>query len=127
VGSGLADENKLIGLVTGFDRYRPGEVVVLRFIRMTAFPIAVAPEFILEKNDDRNGVPQKVASVQPDFMVDFSGEGPRFDTIGEMMNIRYRLPADLPPGHYTLRARFNEKEWTAMPKAVATPFFEIVK
>ena len=125
VGSGLADENKLIGLVTGFDRYRPRELVVLRFIRMTAFPIGVTPEFILEKIDDRNVAPKKVASVKPDFMIDFSGECPCFNTIGEMMNIRYRLPADLPSGHYTLRARFCQQEWTAMPKAVATPPFEI--
>ncbi|WP_319404917.1 DUF882 domain-containing protein [uncultured Desulfosarcina sp.] len=47
VGTGLSDDNKLIGLVTDYDVYGPGEWVRLRFIRMTAFPIGVQSEFKL--------------------------------------------------------------------------------
>ncbi|MBR9984864.1 MAG: hypothetical protein KFF68_03030 [Desulfosarcina sp.] len=41
VGTGLSDDNKLIGMVTDYDVYGPGELVRLSFIRMTAFPIMV--------------------------------------------------------------------------------------
>ena len=49
VGTGISDDNKLIGLVSDYDLYRPGEMVTLRFIRMTAFPIGVASEFALDR------------------------------------------------------------------------------
>ncbi len=48
VGTGISDDNKLIGLVTDYDVYQPGMTVMLRFIRMTAFPIRVIPEFSLK-------------------------------------------------------------------------------
>lgn len=124
VGSGLADDNKLVGLVTEYDRYRPGEIALLRFIRMTAFPIGVTPEFVLEKID-RPDTHRKMASGVPDFNIDFDGTCPAFHTIADMMNVRYRLPEDLPPGRYTVRARFCENAWEAMPDEVTTPPFEI--
>ncbi len=124
VGSGLADDNKLIGLVTGYDRYRPGELVVLRFIRMTGFPIGVSPDFVLERIDYSSG-PKKVDVGRPQFNIDVDGQCPLFGTISDMMNIRYRLPDSLPSGRYTLRVRFCKNEWEAMPEEVATPPFEI--
>lgn len=125
VGSGLADDNKLIGLVTGYDRYRPGELVVLRFIRMTGFPIGVTPEFVLKRVEQGAG-PQSVAVGRPEFNVDVDGICPRFGTIADMMDIRYRLPERLPAGRYTLGARFCESDWEAMPGEVVTPPFEIL-
>jgi len=41
VGTGISDDNKLIGLVVNYDVYLPGEPITMRFIRMTAFPIGV--------------------------------------------------------------------------------------
>ena len=125
VGTGLADDNKLIGLVTDYDQYRPGELVVLRFIRMTAFPIGVVPEFTLERIGPSTES-QKAAAGRPDFNVGIEGACPRFAAIADMMNIRYRLPSQLPPGEYTLCARFCESDWEAMPEKVATPPFKIV-
>ena len=51
VGTGIADDNKLIEIVADKDIYRPGEEMKMRFIRMTLFPIGVKSEFILEKKD----------------------------------------------------------------------------
>lgn len=47
VGTGLSDDNKLVGLVTDYDIYAPGDSVALSFIRMTAFPIQVRSQFQL--------------------------------------------------------------------------------
>ncbi|CAB5080061.1 hypothetical protein D3OALGA1CA_112 [Olavius algarvensis associated proteobacterium Delta 3] len=49
VGTGISDDNKLIGIVTDYDVYRPGEKLLWRFIRMTAFPIQVNTEFVMER------------------------------------------------------------------------------
>ena len=51
VGTGISEDNKLIGIVTDFDRYRAGETITLRFTRMTAFPIGVAPQFDLVRRE----------------------------------------------------------------------------
>jgi len=126
VGSGLSDDNKLIGLVTDFDLYRPGEEVVLRFIRMTAFPIGVTPEFVLERVDGSDG-PRTVACDRPHFSIEIDGPRPQFSSIAEMMEIRWRLPEMLSAGRYVLRASFCRSSWEAMPTSVATPAFDILK
>jgi hypothetical protein len=125
VGTGLSDDNKLIGLVTEYDFYRPGERVVLRFIRMTGFPIGVLPDFILERIDHGAGS-QAVGNGRPDFNIPINGPCPQFASVGDMMDIQYRLPEALSSGRYCLRASFCRKKWEAMPSEVATPPFEIV-
>jgi len=42
------------------------------------------------------------------------------------MNIRYKLPAALPPGRYVIRASFCDKTWEAMPDQIVTPVFQLV-
>ncbi len=49
VDTDIADDNKLITLVPHRDIYRVGEEIVLRFIRMSAYPIGVDPSFTLER------------------------------------------------------------------------------
>ena len=56
VGTDISTQNKLIGLVTDYDIYLPGEMIDLRFIRMTAFPIGVNPEFVLEKVETERSI-----------------------------------------------------------------------
>ena len=126
VGTGISDDNKLIGLVTNYDVYRPGEMVTLRFTRMTAFPIGVAHEFALDRQAGRVSRPEQVAVFKPSFAMSANGACPHFADIGQMASIRWRLPAKLPPGRYTIRARFCDNPWGQMPPEISTPEFEIV-
>jgi uncharacterized protein YcbK (DUF882 family) len=126
VGTGISDDNKLIGLVSEYDRYRPGETVALRFIRMTAFPIGVASEFALESRVGTDGA-KKTINFTPSFELAAGPACPEFDDIDQMASIRWRLPDDLPPGRYTVRAQFCGIEWKGMPPEVATPEFEVVR
>ncbi len=126
VGTGISDDNKLIGLVSEYDRYRPGETVALRFIRMTAFPIGVASEFALESRVETDGA-KKTINFTPSFEIAAGPACPEFEDIDQMASIRWRLPDDLPPGRYTVRARFCGVEWKGMPPEIATPEFVIVR
>jgi uncharacterized protein YcbK (DUF882 family) len=126
VGTGISDHNKLIGLVTDYDVYLPGEAMALRFIRMTAFPIGVVSEFALDREIDPHGVRQ-VAVFEPSFAVSSEGECRHFGDIPQMASIRWRLQGELPPGRYRVRARFCDNPWNDMPMEVSTPEFEIVR
>ena len=124
VGTGLADDNKLIGLVCDFDIYRPGDAVALRFIRMTAFPIAVEQTFLLQRKS-RSEKMEAVASFIPSFSVPAEGACPSFSNIAEMASIRFHLPENLEPGSYSVSARFCPTPWTEMPEEVSTQEFVV--
>jgi uncharacterized protein YcbK (DUF882 family) len=125
VGTGISDDNKLIGVVTDFDRYATGETMTLRFIRMTAFPIGVSPQFALVSlkgaAEDR-----RVTEFHPDFTVPATGPCPQFADIDQMAGITWRLPADLPTGRYAVRVDFCDRSWAAMPAEIVTPAFDVV-
>lgn len=124
VGTGLSDDNKLIGLVTDYDIYAPGDLVALSFIRMTAFPITVRSQFqLIPKENPEND--HEALSFTPDsrgFSEDGCGE---FHNIGDMDSFRWRVPSNLKQGRYTIRAGFCGDRWEQMPKEVSTPEFEI--
>lgn len=122
VGTGISDDNKLIGLVTDYDIYRPGEPIVLSFIRMTAFPIGVKPEFVLEPAGRR--VPSATV-FKPSFVVDVTTACPALESIEQMDAIGWELPHKIAPGRYRIRAVFCEHRYPDMPKEVLTPEFEI--
>ena len=124
VGTGISDENKLIGLVTDFDRYRPQDTVTMQFIRMTAFPIDVAVEFALDRLDESNATGE-VDHFAPKMGVPGDGDCRRFGNIAQMASIRWQLPADLPAGNYRVRARFCASPWDQMPAQIATPVFTV--
>lgn len=126
VGTDISQHNKLIGLVTDFDIYRPGERITFRFIRMTAFPIGVIPEFALDSVGEGAGS-QNINIFKPSFAVNVGGGCPHFADIGEMMEISYQLPGDIPPGRYEVRASFCERPWEDMPAEISTPEFEILR
>ena len=126
VGTDISDHNKLIGLVTDFDIYRPGDPMIMRFIRMTAFPVGVQRTFLIEAAAADQG-PGQAITFTPAFAVDASGQCPQFADIGEMMGIKTILPKDLPPGRYRIKARFCQRLWDDMPAEVATPEFEITR
>jgi uncharacterized protein YcbK (DUF882 family) len=124
VGTGLSDDNKLIGLVTDFDYYTYGQVVTLRFIRMTAFPIQVHPEFeLIDLGQAINN--RKTFVFKPENISPQAGGCAEFTTIDQMASFRWSLPLDLPPGRYLIRARFCGQIWEEMPKFVSTPEFEV--
>ena len=124
VGTDISTQNKLIGLVTDYDIYLPGESVELRFIRMTAFPIGVNPEFVLEKVE-KNGQSKKIAHFTPSFEIADKSQCPQFSDIGQMMGIRWKLPSDILPGRYKIRTAFCQRLWEDMPTEIFTPEFDI--
>ena len=125
VGTGISEDNKLIGIVTDFDRYRAGEAITLRFTRMTAFPIGVVPEFDIVRRSDKGNPESKTSRLAPTFAVATEGECPRFFDIDQMAHIQWQIPLDLNPGRYTIRTSFCGNQWSAMPRDITTPEFEI--
>ncbi|MFO7739890.1 MAG: DUF882 domain-containing protein, partial [Desulfatiglandaceae bacterium] len=124
VGTGISDGNKLIGLITDYDVYGPGMIVMLRFIRMTAFPIHIILEFSLIRQDDRGEI-ETCRSFVPFFKTSLTDGCMRFGSIDEMNTIRWEFPMDLKPGRYRIQARFCGDEWPNMPPQIQTPQFEI--
>ena len=126
VGTGISDDNKLICLVSDFDVYQPGDTVVLRFIRMTAFPIQVQPEFSLVSLKGR-GNGRSEHPFTPEFSVPHKEKGPEFNNMAQMDRIRWHMPNDIPPGHYTIKAKFYGDQWKEMPKEIETLEIKIKK
>ena len=124
VGTDISTQNKLIGLVTDYDIYLPGEMIDLRFIRMTAFPIGVSPEFVLEKVE-KNGQSKEMARFNPSFAISAKSQCPQFSDIDQMMEIRWKLPSDIFPGRYKIRTFFCKRLWEDMPVEIFTPEFDI--
>jgi uncharacterized protein YcbK (DUF882 family) len=124
VGTDISTQNKLIGLVTDYDIYLPGEMIDLRFIRMTAFPIGVNPEFVLEKVE-KNGQSKEITRFKPSFEIAAKNQCPQFSDIGQMMGICWKLTNDILPGRYKIRASFCQRLWEDMPTEIFTPEFVI--
>ncbi|MEJ2037481.1 MAG: DUF882 domain-containing protein [Desulfosarcinaceae bacterium] len=126
VGSGLADDNKLIGLVSDYDTYAPGDSITLDFIRMTAFPIDVRRGFVLMKRTPGAG-PQRVLFFSPEFQAPVEGPCPRFGDIDQMAAVKWQLPLNLQAGRYQVQAVFCDNPWDKMPAEIQTPEFQVIK
>jgi uncharacterized protein YcbK (DUF882 family) len=124
VGTGISDDNKLIGLVTDYDIYPPESVVTMRFIRMTAFPIGVSAVFELRPHSAAGEIGPSIG-FRPAFNLQVQGDCPHLADIDQMASIRWRLPSGLPKGRYDIQARFCRIHWERMPATVSTPVFEI--
>ncbi|MEJ2658865.1 MAG: DUF882 domain-containing protein [Desulfobacterales bacterium] len=120
VGTDISIHNKLIGLVTDYDIYLPGEMIELRFIRMTSFPIGVIPVFVLEKVIKKDQL-KEITRFKPTFAIAAGSECPHFSDIGQMMGFQWKLPDNLLPGRYKIRASFCKRLWEDMPAQVYTP------
>jgi uncharacterized protein YcbK (DUF882 family) len=124
VGTGISDDNKLIGLVTDYDIYAPGDDLHLRFIRMTAFPVGIKRTFgLLRRLPHADFRP--VASFSPTFDTPHPGPCPRFGDIDQMADIGWILPQGLPSGSYQVQATFCGNAWKEMPVRVVTPEFRV--
>lgn len=126
VGTDISIQNRLIGIVTDYDRYLPGERIMLKFIRMTSFPVGVKPEFVLERVGT-DGRLKEIARFKPAFAVGTESECPQFSDIEQMMGIRWQLPKDILPGRYQIRASFCQRPWKDMPPQIHTPEFEMIE
>lgn len=124
VGTGISDGNKLIGIITDYDVYRPGMGVKLRFIRITAFPVHVTSEFSLIRLTDRDEI-EYHRNFIPAFNSSSKNRCMVFRNLDEMSAIKWKLPADLTPGRYKIQARFCDDAWPDMPPEIQTPEFEI--
>ena len=124
VGTDISIHNKLIGIVTNFDIYSPGDMLKLRFIRMTSFPVGVSPEFILEKVE-KNGQLKEITRFKPAFANTADIECPHFFAIAQMMGIAWKLPSDMSSGRYKIRASFCRRLWKDMPVGIFTPEFDV--
>ena len=123
VGTGISEDNKLIGLVTDYDIYAPGMEMVLTFIRMTAFPIGVNADFFLIGDKAQENKETKL--VFRPFFDTAQSPCPRFSDIARMSAIRWKLPEDIAPGWYRIAARFCDNPWKDMPEKIETPAFRI--
>jgi len=126
VGTNISIHNKLIELVTDYDIYLPGEMIELRFIRMTSFPIGVIPEFVLE-GVGKNGRSKKIIRFKPSFASPAGSDCPQFSDISQMMGIHWKLPGDISSGRYKIRASFCPRLWEDMPPEISTPEFAVIK
>ncbi len=125
VGTGISDDNKLIGLVTDYDRYRPGDRVLLRFIRMTAFPIGVDPVFEIISSSSMNSE-AKIVAFKPAFAVPIKEQCPQFADIKQLAIIQWQLPEEVAADRYIIRATFCDQSWAGMPAGVTTPKIEVL-
>jgi uncharacterized protein YcbK (DUF882 family) len=125
VGTKISDDNKLIGIVTDYDVYLPGETITMRLIRMTAFPIGASSEFSLICRKDE-ATSETMVLFNPVFASPETGKCPQFENIEQLSKIRWRLPGYLPKGLYRVRVRFCDNPWEKMPPDITTPEFEII-
>jgi hypothetical protein len=127
VRKGLSQHNKRIILVPEYDVYAPGETMTLRFARMTAYPIGVAPRLSLERSGP-GGEWKAVTSAKARFAggkAKARGACRRFGNIAAMTGVRWTLPKDLPAGRYRLQATFCDVKWEAMPPKISSYEFSI--
>jgi uncharacterized protein YcbK (DUF882 family) len=123
VGTGISDDNKLIGIITEYDIYQPGMPVHLRFIRMTAFPIHVCSEFSIIRQKDQDEVEGRRNFI-PAFTIPQANGRIVFRNMEEMNPVTWELPVDLKSGRYRIQACFCDDAWPDMPRQIQTPEFE---
>jgi hypothetical protein len=84
----------------------------------------VVPEVLLDRveKDGRT----KVAGTIPTSLAGDGTEGcPHLHSIESLALIRWRIPSDIAPGRYRIRASFCDRLWEEMPAEVTTTEFEV--
>jgi uncharacterized protein YcbK (DUF882 family) len=125
VGTGLSDDNKLVGLVTDFDIYGSGEPVILTFIRMTAFPIRLGTKFTLVSMQQASGDVLSSVVFTPAGVEGAHDECVQFSNIKQMASLRWSLPPTLMPGRYRVAATMCDSGRDQMPTRILTPEFQV--
>lgn len=126
VGTDISDDNKLIDIVTDKDIYKPGEDITMRFTRMTSFPIGVDPTFELEEKRP-DGTWKAERKFGPAMKVSSPQECPQLGSIGDMLDIKWQLPANVKGSFYRIRTSFCGAMPEGMPQEIRTPEFRVIK
>lgn len=119
-------ENAKVILQADYDRYRPGETVALKLMRITQYPIGLTPKLILKSASE----PIQTAVELP---VEFSSNQPDKESCllikgrATARGLQVKLPAKkVPAGRYTLQADFcNRFDYEKMPTTIDSRVFEI--
>lgn len=113
-------ENEKIILQSEFDRYKSGETMRMKIMRVTNYPIGIDPQIEILKAEDS----KPVASLS------LTKTGKECLILQERLQAR-SLSANLPkldPGRYLLRVHFcNRFDYAKMPDSILTRPFEIRK
>ncbi len=124
VGSGAADDNKLIIIVNDKDIYLPGEAINLKFARMTAWPIAVKTKFVLQSMEPVKRIGSR--KIKPKFENSSTKEKCQvFEGFKGMSDISWQIPKKIQPGRYQIKVKFCDSGWPKMPKEITTNEFVI--
>ncbi len=116
-------QNEKIILQADYDRYRSGESVELKFMRVTEYPIGVPELFELVKTGEPKGSPLKIG-FPPQVR---SENGCRIlEERSQIRSLQVAVPEKLPPGEYTLKIRFcNRYNYEKMPEEILSRSFEV--
>lgn len=113
-------ENEKIILQPEFDRYASGDAMRMKFMRVTNYPIGVAPQVeILRAEDSKSQGNLSLSKNAKECLI-----------VQDRRQAR-TLSADLPklqPGRYVLKVNFcNRYDYSKMPESILTRAFEIRK
>lgn len=119
-------QNAKIILQADFDRYHPGEIVALKLMRITQFPIGISTKLWLKSA----GKVLEVAAELPltrDSDTPVSEECFIIKDRNTARSLQIKLPKkNLPSGRYTLQADFcNRFDYEKMPTTIDSRVFEI--
>lgn len=129
VRTGQSEHNQRVILVPDYDIYQAGESMRLRFARITAYPLAIEPTFVLEGPADQ--APAR-ASARSRVKVKWPPAASRttrclvFGDDAPLDQVQVPLAADMPPGRYRLRAQFCGSRALGAAREVASYVFEVV-
>jgi uncharacterized protein YcbK (DUF882 family) len=120
-------QNEKIILQPDYDRYRPGESIALKFMRVSQYPFGVPAKFELVKIfKDHQTNPQDLA-IQ--FANDVSNDKGcmTLESRKQSRNLKAKLPnKGLEPGQYALKLKFcNRYHYEKMPEEILSRIFEI--
>lgn len=118
-------QNEKLILQPDWDRYRPGETVDLKWMRVTEYPIGIPAAFVLTKEGD----PSFKKELPVVFGAEPGTEGDCRILPGRKVarQLKVRLPdKGLSPGIYALQVRFcNRYAYEKMPEEIVSKSFEI--
>lgn len=115
--------NEKIILQSDYDYYAAGELIPLKFMRVTNYPIDLNPQMILTRLD------QDKAEITPLNWLDPLEETNQCKTISDRKSarqIKVMLPKKLKKGDYALKVSFcNKRNYTKMPDEILSRKFTI--
>lgn len=121
-------QNEKIILQPDFDRYRAGEEIALKFMRVSEYPIGVPASFDLVKLENGQATDtQKLPVLFKDSPAPSACQ--ILESRSQARNLSVRLPQkNLKPGSYAIRVSFCERyAYEKMPAEILTRSFQILE